>query len=153
MKRATLTALIVLAMASAFLIAQAQPQPPSPATMVAHRVEYLTTVLSLTSAQQQQATTIFTNAASVESGVHDNLRAARQSLQTAIAGNDGAAIDQAAATIGNLTTQLTSLQAKARAAFYQVLTADQQSKLTKLESQRGPGGRPGPPPGGPAFAQ
>jgi len=121
--------------------------------MVAHRVEYLTTVLSLTSAQQQQATTIFANAATAESGVHDNLRAARQSLQTAIAGNDGPGIDQAAATIGSLTTQLTSLQAKARAAFYQILTAEQQSKLTKLESQHGPGGRPSPPPGGPGFAQ
>ena len=75
---------------------------PSPATMVAHRVEYLTTVLSLTSAQQQQATTIFTNATIAESGVHDNLRAARQSLQTAIAGNDSAGIDEAAATIGSL---------------------------------------------------
>lgn len=154
MKRAMLTALIVLAMASALLVAQGQPpQPPSPATMVAHRVEYLTTVLTLNSAQQQQATAIFTNAATAESGVHNNLRIARQSLQTAIAGNDGAGIDQAAATIGSLTTQMTSLQAKAKAAFYQILTADQQSKLTKLESRRGPGGRPGPPPGGPGFAQ
>jgi Spy/CpxP family protein refolding chaperone len=142
-------ALITLAMASTLLVAQTAPQPPSPTAMAAHHVDYMTTVLNLTSAQQQQATTIFTNAATAASGVHNSLRSARQNLQTAVTSNDGAGIDQASAAIGNLTTQLTSLQAKANAAFYQILTADQQSKLTKLESQRGPGGRPGPPPGGP----
>ena len=147
MKRAMTAALIALAVASTLLIAQTPP--PSPATMVAHRVDFMTTVLNLTSAQQQQATTIFTNAAAAESGVHESLKTARQSLKTAVTNNDSAGIDQEAATIGSLTAQLTSLQAKANAAFYQILTADQQSKLAKLESQHGPGGRPGPPPGGP----
>ncbi len=149
MKIAKTAALIVLAVASTLLIAQTPPQPPSPATMAAHRVDFMTTVLNLTVAQQQQATTIFTNAATAESGVHDSLQSARQNLKTAVTNNDSAGIDQASATIGSLTAQFTSLQAKANAAFYQILTADQQSKLTKLESQQGPGGRPGPPPGGP----
>jgi len=149
MKRAMTAALIALAVASTLLIAQSPPQSPSPAIMAAHRVDFMTTVLNLTSAQQQQATTIFTNAATAESGVRESLKTARQSLKTAVTNNDSAGIDQASATIGSLTAQLTSLQAKANAAFYQILTADQQSKLTKLESQHGPGGRPGPPPGGP----
>ena len=147
MKTAMKAALVALAVTSTFLIAQTSPR--NPANMVAHRVDYLTTVLNLTAAQQQQATTIFTNAANAASGVHQGLKTARQSLQTAIAGNDSAGIDQAAATIGGLTTQLTSVEAKANALFYQILTSDQQSKLTKLEASRGPGGRPGPP-GGPS---
>jgi Spy/CpxP family protein refolding chaperone len=148
MRRITLAALILLAVAGTVLIAQNPPQAPSPAAMAAHRVDFMTTVLTLTSAQQQQATTIFTNAATAESGLRESLKAARQNLKTAVANNDSAGIDQASTTIGSLTAQQTSIQAKANAAFYQILNADQQSKLTKLEAQRGPGGRPGPPPGG-----
>jgi Spy/CpxP family protein refolding chaperone len=149
MKKARMAALMAFAMASTLVIAQTPPQPPSPATMAVHRVDFMTTVLNLTSAQQQQATTIFTTAATAASGVLGSLKSARQNLKTAITGNDSAGIDQASTTIGSLTAQLTSIQAKANAAFYQILTADQQSKLTKLESQQGPGGRSDPPPGGP----
>ena len=145
MKKAAMAALIAFVMASTMLIAQT---PPNPANMVAHRVDYLTTVLNLTSSQQQQATTIFTNAANSESPIRSGLKTARQSLKTAETSNDTAGIEQAAATIGNLTGQLMSIQSKARAAFYQLLTSDQQAKLTKLEAQHGPGGHPGPPPGG-----
>lgn len=118
--------------------------------MVAHRVNFLTTVLNLTSAQQQQATTIFTNAANSVSALHTSLKNAHQSLTTAVSGNDSAGIDQASNTIGTLTTQVTSIHAKANAAFYQILTPDQQSKLTKLQSERGSGMRMGGP-GGFAF--
>jgi Spy/CpxP family protein refolding chaperone len=150
--KTVIKALVALTVTSTFLIAQTSP--PNPANMVAHRVDYLTTALNLTAAQQQQATTIFTNAANAVSGVHRSLMTARQSLQTAIAGNDNAGIDQAAATIGGLTTQLTSIQAKAKALFYQMLTSDQQSKFTKLEARPGPSGRPGPQggPGGSGVA-
>jgi Spy/CpxP family protein refolding chaperone len=46
--------------------------------------------------------------------------------------------------------QSTSIHAKADAAFYQILTPEQQTKLTELESQHvgpfdGPGGLAGPP--------
>ena len=149
MQRVTLAALIALAVVSTILIAQTPPQPPNPATMAARRVNFMTTALNLTSAQQQQATTIFTSAATAESAMHDGLKAARQSLKTAVTNNDSAGIDEASATVGSLTAQQTSIQARANAAFYQILNADQQSKLTKLESQHGRGGRPGAPPGGP----
>jgi Spy/CpxP family protein refolding chaperone len=49
--------------------------------------------------------------------------------------NDNATIEQTATTIGNLTAQTTANQAKAEAAFYQILTPAQQSKLTQYESQ------------------
>ena len=145
MRRAIIVALVALVVGT-LLIAQTPPQPPDPATMATRHVDHLTTVLNLTSAQQQQATAIFTTAATAESGVYQSLKTARQRLKTAVTNNDGAGIDQASNTIGGLTAQLVSIQAKANAAFYQILTAEQQSKLAKLESQHGPGGHHGPPP-------
>jgi Spy/CpxP family protein refolding chaperone len=152
MKKATLTILAAFWVAS-LLVAQEPPSPPSPpdpATRAQHHVQFLTRQLSLNAGQQQQATTIFTNAATSEAALFQQMRSARQNLAGAVKNNDTGAIDQAAATIGNLTAQLTSAQAKAKMAFNQLLTPDQQSKLAQMESQRphhrGPGG-PGAGPG------
>jgi len=106
---------------------------------VQHRVSHLTTLLGLSAAQQQQATSIFTNAASAQASVHTSMTAAHESLKTAVQSNDTAAIEQAANNIGNLTAQTTANQAKAEAAFYQILTPAQQAKLNQAESQGGRG--------------
>ena len=47
--------------------------------------------------------------------------------------NDNAGISQAATAIGDLTAQMITAHAKADAAFYQILTADQKSKFNQLE--------------------
>jgi hypothetical protein len=106
------------------------------------KVDFLTRLLTLTTAQQQQATTIFTSSAA-DATVRTNLQTAHQSLTDAVKSNNSAAIDQAAATIGSLTAQVTSSNAKADAAFYQILTADQKDKYAQTLSE-GPGGRFGP---------
>jgi Spy/CpxP family protein refolding chaperone len=126
-------------------LAQTQHRPPSPADIAAHQVKRMTTLLSLTSAQQQQATTIYTNATTAEQAIRQNEKATRDSLRTAVKNNDAATIDQVSSSIAQSTAQLTSIRAKADAAFYQILTADQQAKLTELESEhmdgfRGQGG-------------
>jgi len=140
------------------LLSYAQPQnPPDPAERIQHRVGFLTRHLSLTAAQQQQATTIFTDAMAAEKSVFGQIRTAHDSLKAAVEKNDTAAIDQLAGTIGNLTAQLTAAHAKADAAFYQVLTPDQHSKFTQMEGHEpgrgmgrgmghGYGGPGGPPP-------
>ncbi len=126
-------------LAFAGLSAYAQPDPPpDPAQMVQHRVAFLTQKLGLSTEQQQQATTIFTNAATNAKPSHDQMRAAHESLQSAVAKNDGAAIDQAANSIANLMAQSISTRAKAEAAFYQTLTPDQQAKYAQIR-QHGPG--------------
>lgn len=149
----TIATLVLAALLAGSLAAQTPPPgPPNPAQHAQRQVKFLTTMLSLNAAQQQQATTIFTDAASASASVRQNMRDARQNLDAAVKSNNAAGIDQAAATIGQLTTQLTSIEAKARAAFYQVLTPDQQSKLTELRMHGGPGGHFGhfgPPGGGP----
>jgi Spy/CpxP family protein refolding chaperone len=45
-------------------------------------------------------------------------------------------MEQASTTIGSLTSQSTTNHAKAEAAFYLILTPEQQTKLTQLQSQK-----------------
>jgi Spy/CpxP family protein refolding chaperone len=131
-----------LAMPMAF--AQRPGTPPSATDMVQHRVQFLTTLLSLSTAQQQQAATIFTNAVSANSVLIDSLKAARQSLRDAVKANDAAGIEQAANTIGTLTAQRMSTEAKADAAFYQLLTAEQSAKYDQMQAHMPGHHGPGP---------
>ncbi|HXB20501.1 MAG TPA: Spy/CpxP family protein refolding chaperone [Candidatus Solibacter sp.] len=146
MKNAVQSSIIILALAASAAFAQMGPAPGDPAEHAKHHLAMLTKQLDLTPAQQQQATTIFTNAAGSQTTIHNNLKTAHDGLNAAIKTNDTAAIDQAATNIGNLTAQMISAHAKARAAFFQILTPDQQTKLTQFESQHehfGPGGMRG----------
>jgi len=114
--------------------------PPDPPRMAERRVNFLTRSLNLTDAQKSQAATIFTNAATARQSIHSNMQTARQSLRDAVKKNDAAVIDQESQTIGNLTGQLTSVESKANAAFYAILTPDQQAKF---DSGMGRGFGPG----------
>jgi Spy/CpxP family protein refolding chaperone len=141
----TLRTFLLTSVFAASLLGQGPRNPPNPANMVQRRINFLTTFLSLASNQQTEATTILTSATQAEAVVGSSLRTARQSLADAVTKNDTNAIDQASATIGNLTAQLTSIEAKADAAFYQILTPDQQTKLSLLKGRALFGGGPGGP--------
>ena len=121
--------------------------PPDPATIVQNQVARLTSLLSLTTAQQSQATTIFTNALSAIRPLQTTQRTDYTSLQDAVKSNATSTIDQLASVIGTLTGQIIAIQNKADAAFYAILTADQQAKLNQTHFPGGPGFGPGP--GGP----
>jgi Spy/CpxP family protein refolding chaperone len=147
MKSKSVLIMMFMAALSALIYAQGRPAPPDPATMARDRVSFLTTILSLSATQQQQATTILTNAATTEQSLHQQFRSAHDSLKAATNKNDAATIDQIAGTIGNLTTQSIAAHAKADAALYALLNPDQQTKFDQLQShghRHGPGG---PPPG------
>jgi Spy/CpxP family protein refolding chaperone len=118
--------------------------------MIQHRVEQLTTLLGLTTAQQAQATTIFTNAVAASQSVQSSLHTDRDSLAAAIKADNTATIDQVSATIGTLQGQITAINAKSDAAFYAILTPDQKTKYDALP-HGGPGGGFGPPGMGPQF--
>jgi len=137
MGKKLLMSLTVTALLTSLALAQTANNPPSTATRIQHRVNFLTTVLSLTTAQQQQATTIFTNAANSNAGLQASFKTARQQMKTAVQNNDTATIDSTATTIGNLVAQMAATKAKAYAAFYQILTPDQQTKAAQLQSQMG----------------
>jgi Spy/CpxP family protein refolding chaperone len=136
------------------MLGQSPSSPPNPTERAQHHVKMMTTLLNLTAAQQQQATTIFLNASRSEDSVHQNMKSAHESLHTAIKNNDSAGMEQAATMIGQYEGQLTLIHAKSEAAFYQTLTPEQQTKLAEFESEHGehmgphggPGGFHGPPP-------
>jgi Spy/CpxP family protein refolding chaperone len=144
---ATLAA--VLAVAAA---AQTPPKPPSPAAMAEHRVKTWTVLLNLSSAQQQEAKAIYTSAAQAEQTVHEGEKDAWNTLRNAVRNNDIATIDQVSATLAQSMAENTATRAKADAAFYHILTPEQQSKFSELESQHvGPFDMPGGPGGPPAM--
>ena len=99
-------------------------------------VKSMTAQLGLSSEQQAQAATIFSDAAAAEAPLRTTMATARQSFENAVKSNDTGSLEQFCTAIGNLTAQLTLAQSKAKAAFYQILTPEQQAKLSQLESQR-----------------
>jgi Spy/CpxP family protein refolding chaperone len=107
------------------------------------RLKFLTTTLSLTSAQLEQAANIFNNAATAESALGPSMKTARDALSTAVKANDAAAIEHSTSSTGQLVAQSMSIRAKADVEFYQILTKDQQSKFAQMLTRM-----PGPPPGG-----
>ena len=148
--RYKILALLTALLATLALWAQSPQGPPDPAMHVQHMVDHLTKALGLTAAQQQSATTIFTNAANSSKSIHENLKDAHQKLETAIHSNDTAAIDSLSTNIGNLTAQMVASEAKAHAAFFQTLTPEQQTKAQQMHHgghMDGPMGmHHGPPP-------
>ena len=104
---------------------------------VEHRVNYLSTVLSLSNEQHQKAMTIFSDAAKANSPVFANLRTARKNLSTAVKSNEPAStIKELSNTIGNEAGQLVANEATAREQFYQILNPEQRTKLSQLRSER-----------------
>lgn len=114
--------------------------PPDPATIVANQVARLTSLLTLTTAQQTEAATIFTNALTAITPLQTSLATAQQGLPAAVKSNAAATIDQLATSIGSLQGQILAIQNKADAAFYLILTADQQNTLNSTNFLNGPGG-------------
>ena len=114
--------------------------PPDPAKMIEMRVNMLANQLSLTETQKTQATKIFTDAQTASQTARTAMQTARESLGDAIKKNNIASIDQLSHDIGAATTELTSIESKAQAAFYAILTADQQAKYDSMPG-RGMGGR------------
>ncbi len=142
--KVSLNAMFVSALLAGAIMAQ--PSPPDPATMIAHRVERLTNMLGLSSAQAAQATTIFTNAQTAASPIQTNVRTYRTSLETAVKANDVTSIEMLSGQIGTAEGQVLAIESKANASFYAILTGDQQTKAASMPGilGGGPGGMGGP---------
>jgi hypothetical protein len=107
---------------------------PKSTSKQAKYVNFLTTLLSLTSTQQTQTATIFSNASASHATVKTSMKTDRQSFAEAVENNDGAGIEKVAGAIGRLTAQRHSIGGSANAAFLQILSADQQAKFIKFKS-------------------
>jgi Spy/CpxP family protein refolding chaperone len=148
MKKIAIPALLAFAFL-ATLAAQTLTSPTPDPALIQHRVNVLTQKLGLSTTQQQQATTIFTNAMTSMQSLHSQMHTAHQTLQTAISNNDAAGIEQAANNIGNLTSQSIAIHSKAEAAFIQTLNPQQQSTYSQMQQQHGGREFHGFGPGGP----
>jgi Spy/CpxP family protein refolding chaperone len=124
-------------------IAPPNHTPPSPAVMAQHEVQRYTTLLTLTSAQVEQATNFFTTEATTRQSQMASERTAHQALEAAIKANDTATIQSTAATLGQMQGEMMAAHALARAQFYAVLSTDQKTKFAELEKEHMMGG-PGP---------
>jgi Spy/CpxP family protein refolding chaperone len=154
MKTSSIKMLVAFLALASVAQAQGNHQPPDPTQMVQHRVSFLTNKLSLSASQQAQATTIFTNEMSAGAAVHGQMRTAHQALDAAIQKGDNAGIEQAAGTIGNLTSEMIAARSKAEAAFVQTLNPDQKNTYQQMpkdgwgwggfHGHRGPRGPGGP---------
>jgi Spy/CpxP family protein refolding chaperone len=113
--------------------AKAAYKVPKSAGKQARYLNSLTALLSLTTAQQQQAAAIFSGAANARISVHSSLKAARKALRDAVKSNDTGNISQMSTALGSLTSQHISYGALANAAFFQILTPDQQTRLSQYE--------------------
>src|SRR5581483_4633529 len=133
MRRTLLRAIPLVILTGALAVAQ-RGTPPDPAQMVQHHVDFLTKHLSLNAQQQQQATSIYMEEANSGKSLHDQMRTAHETLQTAIQKNDTGTIEQVSNNIGNLMAQMTMAHAKADAALFQTLSPDQQSKFIQMQS-------------------
>jgi len=105
-----------------------------PATLAARQVNLLTHLLTLTTGQQTQATTIFTASITANQALDTQETAARTALLAAIKANTTATITAQATTLGNLEAQEIANSANADAAFYLLLTADQKTKLDSINN-------------------
>ncbi len=121
--------------------------PPTPTQIVANQVARLTKLLDLNPMQQTQATEYFTTEEAALAIVRTAMHTARTAIQADIKNGNKADISTQAAAIGTLTTTEVEAQATADAAFYAILTQDQQSKYETLGHGGGFGGPGGP--GGP----
>jgi Spy/CpxP family protein refolding chaperone len=147
MKKTVLRISAIAALSAATILAQPRPlngshgggggsatQTTDPATLAARQVSMLNHLLTLSTGQQTQATTIFTAAITAEQALQTQVTTARTALLTAIKANNTANITTQSTTLGNLNGQIIAIDAKADAAFYVLLTADQKTKLDSVNN-------------------
>jgi hypothetical protein len=97
-------------------------------------ISFLTTLLSLSPGQQAETASIFAAASTSASELKPAAKANKRSLGASAGANNSVGIGQAALAIGKMAAERHTIGARANAAFFQILTADQQETLTKLRS-------------------
>jgi Spy/CpxP family protein refolding chaperone len=102
---------------------------------------FLSAYLNLTPAQQAQEKSIFEGARQSAQPLRQELRKTRHALRAAVQADNTAQIQQLAKTEGSELGQLMAVRSTARAKVHQILTPEQQQKLTALQQARRAGRR------------
>jgi Spy/CpxP family protein refolding chaperone len=144
-RKTTITALLMTLSLFGATVALSQqdlgppPGPPPPARGPALDGGMLLPLLDLTDAQKSRISTIDASERALTEPVAAQLRDAHKAIEDAIANGqfDEQQIRMLAATEAQLQVELTVSRARRQAAIYQILTTEQQTKLSKLqEAQR-----------------
>jgi hypothetical protein len=144
-----LASTVLLAFSSLLANAQGTAHtPPTTAQIVADHVARLTKLLDLNAMQQTEATEYFTTEQTTLASVRTAMHTARTAIQADIKSGNTTDIATQAGTIGSLTTKEVEAEATASAAFYAILSQEQQTKYETLGPLGGGFGGPGGP-GGP----
>ena len=149
MKKTVLLALVLTLSLAAFAQQETMPpmdpgnghgNGPSTAQIVSIEVKFLTALLTLTQAQQDQATVLFTAAETAKAKFTADIPTQQAAVVTAILANNSANITKATNAIGADTAGIAAADADAQAAFNQLLTAEQKVKYAALlTGEFGPG--------------
>jgi len=107
---------------------------PRTAAKQAKYISFLSALLSLSPGQQAETADVFAAASTAAGQLKATAKTHKTSLGTSAAANDSGGISQASLAIGKVASQRHTIDAKANAAFFQILTADQQETLTKFRS-------------------
>lgn len=119
------------------LIGQGKLQAMTPAERIAKRVEMLTKVLDLTTAQAASITTILTKEVADMEPLRAELETLRGQLKTAVESGSLNGIDAAALAIGTVHGKVVAVQAKTRVAVLAVLTPEQIAKWAAIRDHFG----------------
>jgi len=107
---------------------------PHGARKQAKYISFLTTLLSLSPGQQAETVGIFASASTAAGELKATAKTQKRTLGASTGANNALGMSRAALAIGKMAEQRHAIDAKASAAFFQILTADQQETLTKFRS-------------------
>jgi hypothetical protein len=108
---------------------------PKTAAKQAKYISFLSGLLTLSPAQQQQGASIFTAATVSRTALRNQVQTAHEALSEAVKTNNPSSMNQASAAIGALGAQRRAQGAMANSSFYQLLTPAQRATLAHFQSR------------------
>jgi Spy/CpxP family protein refolding chaperone len=130
--------------ATVFLLGcMSRPATDHHGTSSERTIGHLARHFGLTEVQRAQATALFGNLEKARTPLQANLDQAHKALTDAVKDNSSSQIGQLAGQIGNLTVQITSLEAQTDANFYALLTTEQRRQWDERAWLGGECGRRG----------
>jgi Spy/CpxP family protein refolding chaperone len=123
----------VTAVAAGMALAQAPQKAPFTHPVFGH--EQMMQALNLTTAQKQQAKTIFGDARQKAEPIRQEMRQNREALYAAVKANNTSQIERLSSHQGELQGKALAIRSEARAKFYAILTPEQRTKADQMHQQ------------------
>jgi Spy/CpxP family protein refolding chaperone len=137
MRQRVINCAAVTALAAGVAVAQtaATGTQPAPFRHPVFGHQQMMQTLNLTSAQQQQADTIFSEARQKAQPIRQEIRQNREALYAAVKANNTAEIERLSSHQGALQGAALAVRSEATAKFYAMLTAEQRTKWDQIHQR------------------